>query len=326
MVTRRGMLGWCAAAPFLLPGLTKADETWPNRPIRLILPYAAGGGTDTVARVLAAEMQAQIGQPVVVENRPGGGGNLSSEFVASTPPDGYTLLMGNQGPMAVNPTLFAAQMRVDPATAFDPVTLVAKTSLVVVAARGTPAQTMEELLAEIGKQKGRLTYASAGNGSASHLATVLLLQQAKLEATHVPFRGAGPALNDVVAGHVAFMVTALPSVIGLIEGGLVRPLAVTGKTRLEALPQLRPITEAGVPGYESSAWYGILVPRGTPQRVREKLAEVIASCLRQPDVAQRLRTEGADPTDLRGEAFGRFIHDERARWAQVIQVAGLSVK
>jgi tripartite-type tricarboxylate transporter receptor subunit TctC len=324
MITRRTLLAASAAAG-LAPRIATAQGNWPSRTIRFVLPYAPGGGTDTVGRVVAAAMQPALGQTVVVENRPGAGGNIATEYVAGQAPDGYTMLMGNQGPMAVNPKMFGARLRVDPAVALEPVALLANTSLIVVAGKGTTATTMEELLAEIRAKGGDMAYASAGNGSASHLATVLLLQQANLRAQHLPFRGAGPALNDVVAGHIPFMVTALPSVVGLIESGLLRALAVTSKNRLSTQPDIRTVAEAGVPGYDSSAWYGVLVPKGTPAAIKDKLAEAIGVALRQPDVITRLKAEGAEPAELRGEAFGRFIHDERVRWEDVLQLSPIAV-
>jgi len=323
MLTRRHLLAAAPSIALARPAL--AQENWPTRGIRFILPYAPGGGTDTVARVVAAAMQPLLGQPVVVENRPGAGGNIATELVAAAPPDGYTLLMGNQGPMAVNPKMFGSRLRVDPATALEPVALLAKTSLIVVVGKTNRANTMEELLAEIRQARGELSYASAGNGSASHLATVLLLQKAGLEAQHLPFRGAGPALNDVVAGHIPFMVTALPSVLGLIEAGLVRALAVTSANRLATMPEVRTVAEAGVPGYDSSAWYGVLVPRGTPQAIRDRLADAIVRALNEPEVVQRLRQEGATPEDMRGQAFGAFIREERRRWEEVLTISPISV-
>ena len=235
-MNRRHLLQMLSATSLLaLPTALRAQEAWPQRPIRLLVAYAPGGGTDNVARVLAARLQAVLGQPVVVENKPGAGGNLATEAAASARPDGYTLLMGNQGPMTVNQSLFP-NMRVDPLKALEPVALVADAPLVAVAGPGSKARDLKGLLDEARAAKGNFSYASASNGSASHLAAALMFQTAGIEATHLPFRGAGPALNDVVAGHIPFMVTTLPSVAGLISGELVRPLAVTGQSRIAALP------------------------------------------------------------------------------------------
>jgi tripartite-type tricarboxylate transporter receptor subunit TctC len=323
-MNRRHLLGLMAAAPFAKPAILRAEENWPQRPIRMLLAYAPGGGTDNVARVLAARLQGILGQPVVVENKPGAGGNLATEAVAASKPDGYTLLMGNQGPMTVNQSLFP-NMRVDPLRALDPVALVADAPLVAVVGSGTKARTLPELLAEARKMDGQMNYASASNGSASHLAAALLFQMAKVEAQHLPFRGAGPALNDVVAGHIPFMVTTLPSIAGLIQGELVRPLAVTGGTRIVALPDVPTVAEAALPGYQASAWYGLLAPKNTPSTIRTKLEGAVADSLTTPDVEKRLQEEGAVPSRLGGEAFGKFMAAERQRWAKLISDTGITV-
>ncbi len=324
-MNRRHLLQMLAATPLAaLPAAARAQDNWPARPIRLLVAYAPGGGTDNVARVLAARLQAVLGQPVVVENKPGAGGNLATESAASARPDGYTLLMGNQGPMTVNQSLFP-NMRVDPLKALEPVALVADAPLVAVAGPGSKARDLKGLLDEARAAKGNFSYASASNGSASHLAAALMFQIAGIEATHLPFRGAGPALNDVVAGHIPFMITTLPSVAGLIAGELVRPLAVTGQARIAALPEVPTIAEAALPGYHASAWYGILTPKGTPAAIREKLQTAIADSLTTPDVEKRLNEEGAVPSRMGGEAFGRFMAEERTRWAKLVKDAGITV-
>jgi tripartite-type tricarboxylate transporter receptor subunit TctC len=332
MLTRRhtllaltaATLGAAAAIPAAAQPRAAA-EAWPTRPIRLLVAYAPGGGTDAIARTLAAQLQQRLGQPVVVENKPGAGGNIATETAATARPDGYTLLMGNQGPMSVNPTLFP-RFRVNPETALEPVALVADAPLVVVAGPGTRAANLRELVEEARQKRGDLTYASASNGSASHLAAALLCQMAGVEATHVPYRGAGPALTEVVAGNVAFMVTTVPSVMGLLQGGTLRALAVTGDQRTAPLPEVPTVAEAtGLSDYRATAWYGIVVPRGTPAAIRTKLAQAIQDSLTTPDVVERLREEGAEPARMDGEAFGRLIRDERQRWAQVIRTAGITV-
>jgi tripartite-type tricarboxylate transporter receptor subunit TctC len=323
-MNRRHLLGLLAVSPLASPAILRAQENWPQRPIRMLLAYAPGGGTDNVARVLAARLQAVLGQPVVVENKPGAGGNLATEAVASAKPDGYTLLMGNQGPMTVNQSLFP-NMRVDPLVALDPVALIADAPLVAVAGPSTKARTLAAFLDEARKQNGQMSYASASNGSASHLAAALMFQMAGVEAQHLPFRGAGPALNDIVAGHIPFMVTTLPSVAGLIQGELVQPLAVTGNARITALPNVPTVAEAALPGYYASAWYGILAPKGTPVSIRAKLEAAIADSLNTPDVEKRLQEEGAVPSRMGGQAFGTFMGYERMRWAKVVSDAKIVV-
>ena len=321
-VSRRTLLP-ALAAPILAFRTAHAQGAWPDRPLRLILPYTPGGGTDAVARALGTRLNAALGQPVVVENRPGAGGNLATELVAAARPDGHTLLMGNQGPISVNPTLFGRNLKVNPQTALDPVAMVAETPLVLVAGPATPAVTLPALLAEAREKRGGLNYASPGNGSAGHLAMALLLQQAGVEATHVPFRGAAPGLIDVAAGTVAAMISTLPSVSGLVQGGVLRPLAVTGDRRLDSMPEVPTVAET-IPGYRATAWYGILVPHGTPEPVRARLEAAILDSLGSPELVSSLGREGAMPYPMPGEAFGRFIAAERARWAPVIQAAGIT--
>jgi tripartite-type tricarboxylate transporter receptor subunit TctC len=311
------------AAPLLLPGLAHAQD-FPTRPMRIVLAFAAGGGTDLIARTIAAAMQGVLKQPVVVENRPGAGGNLATENVANAPPDGYSILMGNHGPMSVNPSLFR-NMRVDPATALAPLGLVADAPLLVVVGPKSRARTMADLLAEIRAGRGETTYGSASNGSASHLAAALMLQMAGLEAIHVPYRGAAPALTDVVAGQLHFMITTLPSVVALVQGGQLRALAVTGAERARVMPDVPTVAEAGVPGYKATAWYGLLVPRATPAGVQATLSGALRQALSDPQVVHRLREEGAEPSDLDGPGFGRLIAEERVRWAEVIRRANITV-
>ena len=321
-LTRRAALPLLAAP--LLARPARAQGGFPDRPLRLILPYTPGGGTDGVARTLAARLQAELGQPVVVENRPGAGGNLATELVATAKPDGHTLLMGNQGPMTVNPTLFGRTLKTDPATALDPVAMVAETPLVLVVGPGTRATTLAELLEEARAKKGELNYASPGNGAAGHLAMALLLLQAGVTATHLPFRGAAPGLTDVAAGHMAAMISTLPSVLGLVQGGTLRALAVTGRDRVAALPDVPTVAET-LPGYAVTAWYGILVPHGTPEPVRARLAGAIDAALGAPELLERLRAEGTEPFRMDAAAFGRFMAEERTRWAEVIRKAGIEV-
>ena len=316
---RRTLLGTSlalAATPVL------AQEVFPARSLRILLAFAPGGGTDLIARTLASGMGPLLGQSVIVENRPGAGGNIATEMAASSRPDGYTMLMGNHGPMSVNVSLFP-NMRVNPETALEPIGLVADAPLIVVVGPKSRATTLPELLAEIRAARGNITYASASNGSASHLAAALMLQMAGLEGEHVPFRGAGPALTDVVAGHIHFMITTLPSVVGLIQSNSVRPLAVTGEARMALLPAVPTVAET-IPTYKATAWYGILVPRGVPDPIRARLFDAMRTALSNPDLVRRLREEGAEPSNLDGPGFAQLIRWERERWAVVVRQARIT--
>jgi tripartite-type tricarboxylate transporter receptor subunit TctC len=325
-VTRRRFcsLLTVAAASTCLPGLAHAQAAFPDKPMKLLVPYAAGGGTDAIARLVAQGVGERLGQSLVVENNGSAGGNLATAQAASASPDGYTVLMANQGPMVVNPHLFK-NVKIDPLTAFDPLTLITAAPLIVVVAPNSRYKTLAELVDFGKKNPGKLTYGSAGNGSASHLATVLLAQTATFEAVHVPYRGAGPALTDLLAGNSDFMVTTVPSVLGLIEGGKVKALAVTGKARAKLFPEVPSVAESGWPDYEATAWYGFVVPKGTPKEVAAKLRQATVETINSALIRERLQNEGAEPIGNKPEEFAAMMQAESRRWAGIIRQAGLTI-
>jgi tripartite-type tricarboxylate transporter receptor subunit TctC len=319
MIARRTAFA-AALAPV---AAARAQQDFPNRPLRILTAFAAGGGTDLIARAIAHAMTPVLGQQVLVENRPGAGGNLATEVAAQAPADGYTILMGNHGPMSVNPTLFR-NLRVDPERALTPLGLVADAPLVVVVGPRSRAQNMRQLLDEVRAGRGDTTYGSASNGSASHLAAALLMQMADLRAEHVPYRGAGPALTDVAAGTLHFMITTLPSVVGLLNSNVLRALGVTGEQRIPVIPNVPTVAET-VPGYKATAWYGLLVRQGTPEAIIARLTSAMQAGLRDPALNARLRDEGAEPSSMDGPGFARLIREERVRWAEVIRRANITV-
>jgi tripartite-type tricarboxylate transporter receptor subunit TctC len=312
-----------AAAAVLAPALAQAQQ-YPTRSIRLLVPYAAGGGTDAIARLVANGVGEKLGQTMVVENNGAAGGNVATTQAAAAAPDGYTVLMANQGPMVVNPHLFK-NMKVDPLTAFDPVTLITATPLVLVVSKDSKVKSLAELMDFAKKNPGKLTYGSAGNGSASHLATVLLGHLAKIDMVHVPYRGAGPALNDLLGGRTDFMITTLPSVVGLIEGGQMRPLAVTTKARTKKYADVPSIAESGWPDYEAAAWYGFVVPKGTPKDITDKLRQATIDTISKGVVRDRLEAEGAEPIGNSPAEFATMMKAESARWADVVKQAAIKV-
>jgi tripartite-type tricarboxylate transporter receptor subunit TctC len=301
-----------------------AQDSFPTRPMRLLVPYAAGGGTDAIARLVAQGVGEKLGQSLVVENNGAAGGNIATQQAATAAPDGYTVLMANQGPMVVNPHLFK-NVKIDPLTAFEPITLITAAPLVVVVPKNSPYKTIKELVEYAQKNPGKLTYGSAGNGSASHLATVLLAQIAKFEATHVPYRGAGPALNDLLGGRMDFMVTTVPSVLGLIESSDVRTLAVTSKARTKKFPDVPSVAESGWEAYEATAWYGFAVPKGTPKNIADKIRNATIETIKTGVVRERLENEGAEPLGNSPEEFAAMMKSESARWAEIIKKAAVSV-
>lgn len=303
-------------------GLPALAQDYPSKPVTLVVSYAAGGGTDAIARVFAARLEKALNGRVIVENRPGAAANIGTEVVASADPDGYTLLVGNQGPMAVNPHIF--NLKHDPAEALDPIAMIADASLVVVVGPRLPVTSLAELLEKA--KAGELVYGSAGNASASHVATLLLGQTAGIDLKHVPYKGAGPAVNDLVGGHIDFMVTTIPSVIGLVGDGTLTALAVTGAERFAELPDVPTVAESGVPTYTASAWYGLLGPKGLPQDVRDKLASATAETLADPEFIAKLKNDGGVPSTLSGQAFADFMAAERARWGEVVKAANIKVE
>ena len=319
--TRRFVLG-VTAATLALSAMPAMAQDYPSKPVTLVVSYAAGGGTDAIARIFAARLEAALGGRVIVENRPGAAANIGTEVVAKADPDGYTLLIGNQGPMVVNPHIF--NLRHDPAEALDPIAMIADAQLVVVVGPRLPVKTMAEFLDKAKSQQ--LVYGSAGNASASHVATLLMGQTAGIDLKHVPYKGAGPAVNDLVGGHVDFMVTTVPSVIGLIQDGTLTALAVTGKDRFAALPDVPTVAESGLPEYSASAWYGLLGPKGLPEDVRARLAEGTAEALTDPAFVESLQKDGGVPSNVVGQDFADFMAAERTRWGDVVKAANIKVE
>ncbi|WP_043840343.1 Bug family tripartite tricarboxylate transporter substrate binding protein [Muricoccus aerilatus] len=325
---RRHILRAGLALPSLITawraGAQNLPDGWPSRPIRLIVPYAPGGGTDVLARAVADKAGQRLGATIVVDNRPGGAGNLATAMAAEAAPDGYTLLVGNIGPIAVNPSLFR-NLRPDPATALAPVTLLAAAPMLILVNRRLPVTDLRELVALAKEKPGELNYGSAGNGSANHLAGAYFALRAAINIQHIPYRGAGPALNDLVSGTLQMMPATLPSSIGMVKDGLVRALAVTTATRVPALPELPTVAEAGVPGYEMSAWYGIMAPAGTPRPIVDRLRQEIAAAIHLPEVRARIEAEGAEPSGNTPDEFRDFAAAERRKWAEVVRDARITV-
>jgi tripartite-type tricarboxylate transporter receptor subunit TctC len=324
MINRRQLCSTLLAAPFVATAGAAHAQAFPNRPIRLVVPYAAGGGTDALARVVAQAMSERLGQTVMVENIAGAGGNLATQTVASAPPDGYTMLMANQGPIAVNPHLFKS-LKINPVEAFAPVTLIAAAPLLLVVPAKSEFTSVEQLIAYAKANPRKLTYGSAGNGSASHLAVVLFNVVTGIEAIHVPYKGAGPALNDLLGAQTQFMITTIPSVTGLVDSGQLRALAVSSKVRSPTNPDVPTVAERGWPAYDSRAWYGFVVPKGTPRPIVDTLRKATVEAINLPAAAQRMATEGASPIGNTPEEFGAFIKEETDRWAEIVKTAGISI-
>jgi tripartite-type tricarboxylate transporter receptor subunit TctC len=296
-------------------------QDYPSRSITLVVPYAAGGGNDTMARVVAEKMSRTLGQQIVIENRAGAGGSNATRQVARSTPDGYTLVLGGTGTLGVNPTLYS-NVGYDSRKDFAPVGLIGTSALIVLVNPGLPAHSIGELIALAKAAPGKLNYASAGVGSGIHLGTVLFEQMAAIKFTHVPYRGSAPALTDLMGGHVAIYFSSLPPAIGLARDGKVRALAVTGTQRSSVFPDLPTVAEAGLPGYESVLHYGIVAPAGTPRPIIDKLNGALREALNAPDTKERMATDGTEPLPSTPDEYAADIDREETKWSAIVKKSG----
>ncbi len=302
-------------------GAVQAADSYPLRPIRMIVAYPPGGGTDQVGRVMAEQLTLTLGQQVVVDNRGGATGNIGTELAARAAPDGHTLLMGNVAPNAVNVSLFK-KLGFDPVKDFSPVSLVAITPNILVAHPSMPVKTVKELIAYAKAKPGALNFPSAGVGSSSHLAGEMLKSMAGISMVHVPFKGGGPAMVATIAGEVQIMFATMPAAMPHVKSGKVRPVAVTTAKRSQAMPGLPTIAEGGIKGYEAATWYGLLAPARTPKAVIDRLHGDTVKILAGP-VRQRLEAMGFEPDGGTPAQFAAYIRSEIAKWAKVIKDAGI---
>src|SRR6266550_3836056 len=289
-------------------------QDYPSRPITLIVPYAAGGGNDLMARTAAEKMSKTLGHQIVIENRGGAGGSIATRAIAKAAADGYTLGLGGTGTLAINPTLYG-NVGYDPRKDFAPVGLIATSALVVCVHPALSARSIGELIALAKTQPGKLNYASAGTGSGIHLGTEYFATMAGIKLTHIPYKGSGPALTDLVGGHVAIYFSSLPPALGLVKEGKVRALAVTGAKRSPIFPELPTVAEAALPGYEAVLHYGIVAPAGTPQPIIEKLNAVLNAALAEEDVRARILADGAEPLPTTPAEYAADIDREETKWS-----------
>ena len=310
-------------------GLAGADalhaQSYPARTVTLIVPSAAGGGTDTIARLIGDQLAKQLGQGFVVENRTGGGMLVGTAAAAKAAPDGYTLLVGLTGNMSVNPSLFA-NLPYDPLVDFTQVAMLADYPFLVVVNNDLPAKSIKELIALLKSQPGKIDYASAGNGTGQHLAPELFKMMTGTEMGHVPYRGAQPAYQDVISGRVPVFFDNMSTAMSLAQGGKVRALAVTSKKRSALMPELPTVDEAGVPGYEYYTWFGLWAPKGTPQPIVEKLHAEVQKALADPTVQQRIADTAGEPAHKALAEIDPFVKAEIAKWAEVVKRAGIKVE
>jgi tripartite-type tricarboxylate transporter receptor subunit TctC len=289
--------------------------------VRIVNPYPAGGSVDVTARILAQKLSDSVGQQFIVENRSGGGGNTGSDSVAKSDPDGYTLLFTAPGPLTVNQTLYS-KLPFDPAKDFAPIALFATAPIVLIVHPGVAANNVQELIALAKGNPGKINFASAGNGTTNHLSGELFKSMAKIDIVHVPYRGAGPAMNDLIGGHVQMFFDLTPVVLPQINAGKVRALGAAGGKRASKLPDLPTIAEQGLPGFEVFSWYGLVAPAKTPEPVLDKLRDEVAKVLKAPDMIARLHELGLEPGTAFGKDFSTFMAAETRKWAEVIRISG----
>ena len=304
-------------ASIAVPGRVLA-QAWPGRPVRLIVPFPPGGSTDILGRSIAQKLQEALGQPFVVENKGGAGGSIGATEAARAPPDGYTLLMGHIGTLAVNPSLYP-DLAYDPMRSFAPVTLIARVPNVLVVNPGVPANDVRQLIALAKSKPGALRYASGGNGSAAHLAMEYFKLRTQTDIGHIPYRGTSPAVVDVIAGQVEIIMTGVPAVIEHVKAGKLRALGVSSRMPVASMPGVPTIAASGVPDFEAIQWYGIVAPTRTPPAVIALLNAEIGRALQTPALKSRLDAEGAEAAPTTPEAFGALIADEIARWKPVVE-------
>jgi tripartite-type tricarboxylate transporter receptor subunit TctC len=313
----------------LLPASLFAQSGWPNKPVRIVVPFSPAGTTDILARALAPELGKAFGQTFIIDNRPGAGGNLGADAIAKSPPDGYHLLMGTVGTHAINAALYA-KMPFDPVKDFTPIVLVAGVPNVLVMnpakAEAYKINSVADLIRYAKANPGKLNMASSGNGTSIHLAGELFKSKAGVFMTHIPYRGSGPALMDMVGGHVDVMFDNLPSAMQLIKAGKLKALAVTSATRSAALPDVPTIDEAaGLKGFDATSWFGLLAPAGTPVDIVNRVQQEVARAVKTPVISASMLAQGAIPSGNTPAQFAAMIGTEHTKWAQVVKISGAKV-
>lgn len=321
------MLGRTVKASLAVAAFAAASafaQAYPNKPIRLIVPFPPGGGNDVIARIVSVKLTERLGQSVVVENKAGGNGIIGLQALATSAPDGYTIGVAAAGPMAVNPSLYA-KLPYDPVKDFAPITNMVNFPLLLVTHPSFAPKTMAEVVAAAKANPGKVFYASPGSGNSGHLAGELLNSLAKVETAHVPYKGQGPAVADLLAGRVQMLYSSIPSVIDHVKQGRLRGIAIGSAKRLTSLPDVPTIAET-VPGYEAYSWVGMVAPAGTPPAIVARLNHELTEILKQPDVREKLLQQGAITVGDTPEMFGAYIKDEIKKWGAVVRSANIKVE
>jgi tripartite-type tricarboxylate transporter receptor subunit TctC len=308
-----------ALGTFTLPA--GAQDKWPSKPITYIVPFPAGGTTDTLARLISQKLGAALGTTIVVDNRPGAGGNIGSELASRAAPDGYTIIGGTISSHAINASLY--KLSYDPLKSFAPITLIGTNANVLVVNPNSPFKSVKDVIAASKSRPGSLSFASAGNGTSQHLSAELFKTMAQIDMVHIPYKGSAPAIQDVIGGQVPLMFDTTVVAGPHIQSGRVRALAVTSAKRLRNMPDVPTMAEAGVPGYEVVSWQGLFAPAGTPPAIIQRLHAEVAAILKQPDVQERLAKLGVEPSGMSPQQFAAFQAAETAKWAKVVKSANV---
>ena len=321
-MTRRTALIAAAALACSASQVTWAQTDYPSKPVRVIVAFTAGGTTDIIARAVGQKLSERLKQSFVIDNKPGGGGNIGTELAARAVPDGYTLIVNSVGPIAVNPTLYK-KLAINPLVDLVPIVQIADVPNVLVVNPSVPARTMEEFIAYAKSKPGELNYGSTGIGTSSHLSGYMLSKRAGIETTHVPYKGA-EALNDLLAGRLQFMFATIPSVIQHIQAGKLRAIAVTSVKRSRSMPDVPTVADSGFPGFEAGSWFGFFAPKGTPEHVIATMNKAVNEVL--PSLEAQLVREGADPVGGTPQQFGQFVQKEFEKWRVVVRESGATVE
>lgn len=314
-----------ASAALLASTSARAAQAFPNQPVTLIVPFPPGGPTDAMARRLADGLKRQLGQTVVVENRPGAGGNIGAEYVARAKPDGYTIMFGTSGPLAINGSLYK-QQQYDPQKSFAPVIRIGHLPNILVVHPSLPVHNVQELIAYAKQNPDKLSYASSGNGASSHLAGILFNKMAGTQILHIPYKGTGPALNDLLGGQVSMSFTDILTALPHVKAGTLRAIGLASAERSQALPDLPTLSEQGLDGYDVSVFFGIVAPRSTPSDVIDKLNQAFIAVLADPDVKETLHKQGiVEADDKTPQGLSSFIDAQVPKWRAIIQEAGVAL-
>jgi tripartite-type tricarboxylate transporter receptor subunit TctC len=320
MFVRALLLMWCVSLSAQL-----FAQPYPTKPIRVVVTYPPGGSTDVVARLLGFKLTDLLGQQVVIDNRGGAGGIIGTDIVAHAAPDGYTLLFGTSAGLSINPLLHK-KLPYDVQRDFAPVSLVVVNPQVLVAYPGLPANTVSELIKLARARPGQINYASPGVGSPNHMGMELLKSMTHIDLVHVPYKGGGPAMTDLLSGQVSLLFNSIPSVLPQMKTGKLKALAVGSAQRSPAIPDVPTVSESGVPGFEYATWYGVFAPASTPNAIISRVNQAIVSALKNPELAQQLAVQGSEPKPTTSEALARFVRDEHERWARVVKATGIKVQ